>query len=353
MAKIISMFNNKGGVSKTTTSMNLGWKLAEKGYRTLLVDADPQGNLTSLVLSLADDTDKQELFYQKRDTNDIWRLASNYKKPNPEIAGEVARIIETGQENLFILPGHIQIEEFSTTITLALELGTSRQFEYLNKVPGYLNYALRRISEIHKLDYIIIDMAPSLSGLNEVLLMGSDFFIAPCRPDFFSEIAIQNLSAVIPEWQNKVSKYVTDYPLPCKPVFLGLIQQNYRPRRVTVDDDKNKPAKSFQKWIDRIRETTNNTLVPKLRALGLVVDESKFKEVVKNTEPYDLAYISDFNSLVAAAQDYNKPIFALTEAELNSYSGLFGHAMLTAKENVTKFQDTFSTLADNVIGLTN
>lgn len=182
--------------------------------------------------------------------------------------------------------------------------------------------------------------------------MGSDFFIAPCRPDFFSEIAIKNLTKIIPEWKNVTEKFVTDYPLPCKPVFLGLIQQNYRPRRISEEDDKNKPAKSFQKWIDKIRQTTNSILVPRLKQLGLVVDETKFKSVVKNTEPYDLAYISDFNSLVAAAQDYNKPIFALSEQELNKYSGLFGHAMLTAKENVAKFEETFSNLADNVIGLT-
>ncbi|MCL1892550.1 MAG: AAA family ATPase [Alphaproteobacteria bacterium] len=352
MVKIISMFNNKGGVSKTTTSMNLGWMLAQKGYRTLLVDADPQSNLTSLTLSLSDDDDARELFYQKRDSNDIWRLASNYKQPNPEIAGEIANIISTAQDNLFILPGYIQIEEFSTTITLALELGGSKQFEYLAKVPGYLNYALRRIADIHKLDYIIVDMAPSLSGLNEVLLMGSDFFIAPCRPDFFSEIAIKNLATIIPDWHKTVSNFKTDYPLPCKPVFLGLIQQNYRPRRVNEDDDKNKPAKSFQKWIDRIRTTTNSILIPELKKLDIVISEEKFKAAVQNAIPYDLAYISDFNSLVAAAQDFNKPIFTLTQEELKKYTNLFGHALRTANENVEKFQETFSSLADSVIGLT-
>jgi len=48
--KLISLFNHKGGVSKTTTAFNLGWTLAEKGHKTLLVDADPQCNLTALVL---------------------------------------------------------------------------------------------------------------------------------------------------------------------------------------------------------------------------------------------------------------------------------------------------------------
>lgn len=48
--RVISLFNHKGGVSKTTTTFNLGWTLAELGFKTLVVDADPQCNLTSLVM---------------------------------------------------------------------------------------------------------------------------------------------------------------------------------------------------------------------------------------------------------------------------------------------------------------
>ena len=50
MTKKISLFNHKGGVSKTTTTFHLGWMLAEQGKRTILVDADPQCNLTGLIL---------------------------------------------------------------------------------------------------------------------------------------------------------------------------------------------------------------------------------------------------------------------------------------------------------------
>lgn len=62
MAKTIALFNNKGGVSKTTTTFHLGWKLAEKGYKTLIVDTDPQCNLTGLCLN-TDKGNKLENFY--------------------------------------------------------------------------------------------------------------------------------------------------------------------------------------------------------------------------------------------------------------------------------------------------
>jgi chromosome partitioning protein len=50
MHKIISLFNHKGGVSKTTTTFHLGWMLAEKGFKVVMIDSDPQCNVTGLVL---------------------------------------------------------------------------------------------------------------------------------------------------------------------------------------------------------------------------------------------------------------------------------------------------------------
>ena len=68
MAKIIALFNNKGGVSKTTTTFHLGWKLAELGYKTLMIDTDPQCNLTGLCLN-ADKENKLTQFYETNNYN--------------------------------------------------------------------------------------------------------------------------------------------------------------------------------------------------------------------------------------------------------------------------------------------
>jgi len=73
MAKVIALFNHKGGVSKTTTSFHLGWALAEKQKKVLLIDADPQSNLTSLALSIPDE-DAFERLYNRKDSNDIYSL---------------------------------------------------------------------------------------------------------------------------------------------------------------------------------------------------------------------------------------------------------------------------------------
>ena len=71
MAKIISLFNHKGGVSKTTTAFHLGWKMAELGRKVLLVDADAQCNLTGLTLGLGD-YDELFKFYDSKQNTDIF-----------------------------------------------------------------------------------------------------------------------------------------------------------------------------------------------------------------------------------------------------------------------------------------
>ena len=65
--KKIAIFNHKGGVSKTTTTFNLGWKLANMGKRVLLVDADSQCNLTQYALGI----DEFEKYYESGNTNNI------------------------------------------------------------------------------------------------------------------------------------------------------------------------------------------------------------------------------------------------------------------------------------------
>ena len=87
MAKIIALFNNKGGVSKTTTTFHLGWKLAELGYKTLMIDTDPQCNLTGLCLN-ADKENKLTQFYEANNYNikntgdEVINILLNYYLPS-------------------------------------------------------------------------------------------------------------------------------------------------------------------------------------------------------------------------------------------------------------------------------
>src|SRR5690606_30988502 len=253
--KVISLFNHKGGVSKTTTAFNLGWMLGELGHKTLVVDADPQCNLTALVLGY-NSVDDIEEYYLKNPGCD---LSTGLQ---PVMSGRLTGLVagspaETENPNLYIYCGNLALSEIETQVSVALT--TSTAIPAIRNLPGSIGELLRMTGQEHEFDYIIVDKSPSVGALNECLLMSSDYFIIPTSPDFFCAQAIKSLSSVIPRWNADVAPFrasTVDYRLPENPPkFIGFISQRYRPR-------SGAPAKSFQRWIDVIKETVSNKLIP-------------------------------------------------------------------------------------------
>ena len=197
MAKRIALFNHKGGVSKTTTTFNLSWMLAEKGHRVIMVDADPQCNLTGMALGYEGPTALEELYQQESKRNLKDGLAPAFEsRPEPLKAVECFEI--SGREGLFLLPGHIGLSEYEVTLGIAQELSGSIQT--LQNLPGSITRLLELTAESHSADYVLIDLNPSLSSINQNLLMTSDCFIVPTNPDYFSAMAIESLAKVLPDW---------------------------------------------------------------------------------------------------------------------------------------------------------
>jgi chromosome partitioning protein len=139
MAPLISLFNHKGGVSKTTTAFNLGWALADRGERIMIVDADPQCNLTGTVVGF-DKFDDISTFYAKHHGANI----SDCLEPIFKATGttlQAARLTKTTNPNLFLLAGSIDLAESETQISVALS--TREAIPALQNVPGSLCALLR------------------------------------------------------------------------------------------------------------------------------------------------------------------------------------------------------------------
>lgn len=162
MGKTIAIFNQKGGVGKTTTCVNLAAALGTKGKTTLLVDVDPQGNSTSGV-----GVDKTEIEYSTYD------ILIN-KVP--------ARAImqETGFKNLFLLPANMNLAGAE------LELAESEERFYA------LKKAISPLSV--DFDFIIIDCPPSLGLLSLNALTASDTLIVPLQCEYY---ALEGLSQLL------------------------------------------------------------------------------------------------------------------------------------------------------------
>ena len=333
MAKTISLFNNKGGVSKTTTAFHLGWKLAEMGHKTLIVDTDPQCNLTGLCLN-TDKENKLSIFYEKNNYNIKDSLSPIFdNKPEPLQPATCYEFADN--PNLFLLPGHIDFSEYDATFNIAENLTGS--IVMFRNVPGALENLLQLTADKYDLEYILLDMSPSISSTNANILMESDYFIIPCAPDYFCYMAIESLTKVFPRWnttyqklrENDIFKSATYKMKATSPKFIGTIQQRYRPRNGS-------PVKAFSEWITDINQLVSNKLVPVLQKNNMIAPNlSDYC-----TENYNLINIADFNSLIAQSQLHNTPVFLLTQEQIEKS----GKVWTNMKKNRDDFNNTFTDL---------
>jgi chromosome partitioning protein len=118
MAPLIALFNHKGGVSKTTTAFNLGWAMAARGKRVLIVDGDPQCNLTGTVLGFDGINDFSEFYEKHPDANISKCLEPIFKATGTPL--KPAMVTKTSHANLFLLAGNIDLAENETQISVAL-----------------------------------------------------------------------------------------------------------------------------------------------------------------------------------------------------------------------------------------
>jgi cellulose biosynthesis protein BcsQ len=345
MAKIICLFNHKGGVSKTTTTFNLGWMMATKGARVLLVDFDPQCNLTGMVMGFKG-IDELEAIYKASPPNNVKDgLAPAFESQPREVVG--ADCLEVpGNDNLMLLPGHIELSEYETTLGIAQELSGS--LLPLRNLPGSLRYLLDETAAKHTIDYVLVDMSPSLGPLNQNLLTTSDFFIVPLHPDYFSSMALSSLARTLPRWQDWARTAFSvdvlskaDYPFPEPHTkFIGAVIQKYRPRM-------GKASQAFQKWIDLLQAGMKDTLVPALEKSGML-NRSDFKAKAGFDAWQPIMEVADFNSLIALSQVHQVPVYALTAAQAEQQGAVWAQT----QDSMAVFEHAFSTCADRVFAIT-
>ncbi|MEO6807551.1 MAG: ParA family protein [Isosphaeraceae bacterium] len=345
MAARISLFSHKGGVSKTTTTFNLGWMIASKGKRVVLVDCDPQCNLTAMILGFKGAVDFESLYTQPGILDIRDALAPAFEsRPSPIVAPECQEV--PGQPNMFLLPGHIGLAEYEVTLGIAQELSGS--LPTLQNLPGSISYMLEETAKKYEADYLLIDMSPSIGPMNQNLLMTSDYFLVPMAPDYFSVMATDSLASILPRWrawsvkaQQQTVLQKAIYPYPVKnPKFLGTIIQKYRPR-------DGRPARPFQAWIDQIEDAIKTTLLPVLRKNNMLLpDEVYANNGIQPEKP--ILQMSDFNGLIALSQQHQSPIFDLTDQQLDQS----GVVLERTKASMNEFRRLYSEAADKIIAMT-
>lgn len=339
-AKIIVLFNHKGGVSKTTSTYNIAWKLTNLGKRVLLVDGDPQCNLTSLLLG-----DSFDDYYTDEGTKNL-NLKDAVKvafegKPKPISAIECYS--RSNNPNLFLIPGHMDLSEYDPS--LSLSLNSNNAISTLQNLPGAFYELIRLCSEKYNVDYVLIDMNPGLSAINQMFFTACDAFIIPTNPDPFSIMALKTLKTVLPRWkkwavQSRAYFQEASYPLPDSEMkFVGEIVQRFNLR-------KQKAAHSYQSRIDEIKNYTESELVGELYKHAMTYDINKLVEEGK-LENHCLAEISEFGGLLQKANDALVPVFALTDEQI----GETGPVLSQMKTSRDRFDEIFTKIAEVILEL--
>lgn len=228
-SKSVCFFNNKGGVGKTTLIANLAAELSFNGKkRILLIDADPQCNLTQYLLS--DDEYIQE--YEKDDPVTIYSvihplsIGKGYKEELP-----IRRTENFGCDVIIGDPRLAMKEDLLSQDWRDARAGGTR--------------GLRTTFVFHDLiikakdyDYVFFDMGPSLGAINRSILLVSDFFILPATIDIFSKWAIKNIGSALSTWQRELENGMNNAEDPAElPIksnkqvkFLGYVMQQHKER---------------------------------------------------------------------------------------------------------------------------
>lgn len=338
MARIITFFNHKGGVSKTTTTYNVGWSLTLKGRKVLLVDGDPQCNLTGLFMN--EDFDsyyENDLTSQHNIKDGVSRAFDG--KPLPIEAIDCYR--HPNNENLWLLPGHMDLAEYEPPLNLAIN--SNNAISTLQNLPGSFFALIDLCSKKYNIDYVFIDMNPGLSSINQVLFSYCDIFIVPTNPDPFSLMALKTLYKILPRWKDwavttrEIFKDAS-YPLPNSTMsFLGIIIQRFSLRNSL-------PARSYDERISLIQQYTKDVFIPEMMKHGMLYTSSNCPLIEDNARC--LTEISEFGALLQRAVKHQVPLYALSDEQIGETGPI--QEQLRATRN--RFSKIFMELADKIIG---
>lgn len=324
--KIISLFNNKGGVGKSTLAFHLSNILAEMGHKTLIIDLDPQCNLTLCGMQekeLHQIWQEEDLYIDDYETTFKAQTKESFKsflstprtihlllKPTEEGQGELPILPPAVhiRKNLDLIPGRLTIHQFEGKIAerwSGAYLGESLSLRTITNIRAIAeDFALKNGYE-----YILIDTSPSLGALNKVIISTVDGFVIPALPDMFSLYGIRNIGGALKLWrkefqtiyslisEDKRKRFPADFVR-----FLGYTIYNAKKYTGITPWDL---AKAQYNFALQIPETIEKYITPEVR--------DHLSPDMANIPIGEKSVMHSHNTLPNMAQKYKHPIWEIPD----------------------------------------
>lgn len=291
----LTLFNHKGGVGKTTLGVNLAFALAKLGKRVLLVDADPQCNLTSYLVE-SEVVDKLLDESEGENGKTVWSAL----RPLLDLNSPLLEIepIERA-EGVFLLPGDIRLSDYEVSLQQSWSDCLQRKvrgFTETSALSAVADAAAKRV----RADFVLYDVGPNIGPLNRAVILGSDYFVVPAACDHFSTRALKTLGHSIANWVQDwdiISRLAPSGVrlLRGRPIYLGYVLQKFR----MYGGELTEANKVFARELDK---RSYSDLVQVLRAIN--------PELAPGSQSqFNLGQIKDFSQLASLAQVQGVAIF--------------------------------------------
>lgn len=302
---VLTFFNNKGGVGKTSLIYHLAWMFASLRKRVVVLDLDPQANMTAAFL----DEDRIEgLWNSKTQGSTIFQCV----KPLTGVGDIATPVLQPIVNDLYLVPGDVNLSSYEDALSneWPISMGDNNLYRPMRILSSFWQVMKMASSKIQA-DIILVDIGPNLGAINRSVLIATDYVVIPLGADLFSLQGLKNLGPTLKSWKSHWQKRLDnwqgssefqsypDFNLPqgtMKPI--GYLCQQHG---VRLD----RPILAYDKWVNRIPNIYRESV------LGEPVDCG----MKQADDPYCLAIIKHYRSLIPMAQEHRKPIFNLTSAD--------------------------------------
>ena len=191
---VIALFNNKGGVGKTSLVYHLSWMFADNEWRVIAADLDPQANLTAAFLT---DEALEEL-WNRPDRGSVLGAVAPLLRGVGDVLDEPP--IQRLAESLWLLPGDLVLSKFEDELSqqwIQCLAGNERAFRVISAFWRLVQNAAATVAA----DVALVDLGPNLGAINRAALIAADHVVVPLAPDLFSLQGLQNLGPALRGWR--------------------------------------------------------------------------------------------------------------------------------------------------------